>query len=628
MEKKNLGTTPRTSRTSESDLSKFAELDGNAARIRYCIERMKNSENLYCGRNGKMGKNELQAIEARKQGNVFYKKDQDYVRALEYYNKSLALSPNFTENIALCYGNRSAIYFTCQLYRECKFNIKKALSYSTKIFSGDSRTRLEDRLTRLECHRMDGGWKSSNVKFIDLPTLCMSYAGYNFGKERGIIQDLSLWKSVKGEFGRFVYTHRDLNPGDVVAIDTPVFRCLNEDSIYIKCDNCSSSNFLNLIPCKGCSKVMYCGEECQQVAYKSYHQYECCCTEANIAVRATLTAFSLFNGQQYFDKSLKSLVNFVKEKNFDIFSYNKSVDCPFVEAVWLIYTLATNEDKRSIEDIYTRSKTLARIYLELNYFGKGDFGKIFKKKEEGGGVGNVDEENTFLEMLMHFSQVATTNCHELQYMTRSRGADEIETMGKFSPGKYGVGLSPIIGMFNHSCAPNVACCTFYDDIMRVVVVRKINSGDQLFISYDQIDYMRLTSRDIRRAILFEKYLFECKCKACLQGWSWPPMDDTSTEFVNFVKCITTADDDSGGGVGSLKKIWPKDSTEGCRKKSLALAGDLMPKCIKYLKKFGDGYPSFVNCLATNLIVVCCNILWMEKPVDYDLSFTKNKKNKN
>jgi hypothetical protein len=44
-------------------------------------------------------------------------------------------------------------------------------------------------------------------------------------------------------------TTHELNPGDVIIIEEPSFKAIDENAHYSRCANCLKSNRLNLLPC-------------------------------------------------------------------------------------------------------------------------------------------------------------------------------------------------------------------------------------------------------------------------------------------------------------------------------------------------------------------------------------------
>jgi hypothetical protein len=67
-------------------------------------------------------------------------------------------------------------------------------------------------------------------------------------------------------FGRYIITNRDLNVGDILAIEEPHFKILKSDSRYDSCHEmnkyqrcavCLQDNLLDLIPCSMCTSSNY-----------------------------------------------------------------------------------------------------------------------------------------------------------------------------------------------------------------------------------------------------------------------------------------------------------------------------------------------------------------------------------
>lgn len=54
-------------------------------------------------------------------------------------------------------------------------------------------------------------------------------------------------------FGRYVFTTKDLKPGDIIAIEKPFFRFIDSSARHLRCSHCLKSNKLKLIPSELCS---------------------------------------------------------------------------------------------------------------------------------------------------------------------------------------------------------------------------------------------------------------------------------------------------------------------------------------------------------------------------------------
>ncbi|XP_053679046.1 uncharacterized protein LOC128729583 [Anopheles nili] len=199
----------------------------------------------------KIAKSNLKAKRLREEGNAAYKKSpQQPEKAMELYNQSICWSEEGSEELGLSYANRSAVYFSQKLYHDCLENIELARHHNYPEEMSQKLTDREDRCRKL----MEGSF-----------TPRKSSVGHSF-----VESSLQL-----NQDARSIRTNRNLNVGDKVLIEKPFILVLEAVMAYQRCDFCGSRNELNLLPCKGCTAVMYCSSECQEQALQRYHRFEC-----------------------------------------------------------------------------------------------------------------------------------------------------------------------------------------------------------------------------------------------------------------------------------------------------------------------------------------------------------------
>lgn len=553
----------------EEPPEEFSDLKTNSEKIRFCYDRLFNN-NMIVDRGKKSGKDEKLAIESRNKGNNFFIREKDYVSALQEYNKSICLSLKGSENIGICYANRSSIYFESGLYKLCLENIELALCHH---YPDRLRPKLENRRNKcLMLMKNDNYEKFCNEKVpIKLSYPCNKRIPF-------IIEGLE-YKTSK-DFGRFIRTKHDLYPGDIVMIDTPYIKCVNEGSEYMKCNNCHQTNFFNLFPCEHCSKAMYCQKTCEQEAWARFHQYECQVIESDLnrlIIRATLVSFTLFNDCV----ELRRVIDSVKKKPITGFDLNFKMITE-EDTFKAIYGLATNGDQRSTIDIFKRSNLLAQSWHML----------LTHTKVKETLLGTTDDEDLFLDTLLHFSQLSATNSHELRHVLKTP-TEKVDDDGIYSGQKYGSALFPFISLLNHSCASNVTRINSNGQIC-IMVLRHIKTGEQLFDNYGT-DHINLT-REQRQEKL-SNYLFECRCETCLNDY--PLLHGLLTKGLPKFDQIYTG----------LQKINEHD-------KKWAL--EYFPKCKKFLKEFGHHYPAYEVCAAQVILHSCRKILFENTPLQLQL----------
>lgn len=172
----------------------------------------------------------------RVEGNEFYNECK-YYEALISYNKSLCYSIPKSTEISITYANRSAVYLELKMAEECLVNIVLARDNGY-----ENLTRLQKREDK--CLKLMATQLQNNAN--DLSSFFkLSYPANE--KIPFIVDCLRVTENEK--YGRCVVTNHNLKPGDVIAVEEPCFKSVDESAHYSRCANCLKSKFLNLLPC-------------------------------------------------------------------------------------------------------------------------------------------------------------------------------------------------------------------------------------------------------------------------------------------------------------------------------------------------------------------------------------------
>ncbi|XP_052902486.1 SET and MYND domain-containing protein 4-like [Anopheles moucheti] len=201
----------------------------------------------------KIRKSDSRAASFGMQGNAEYKKTpNDPTKALRLYNQSICAAEKGSKELGLGYANRSAVYLNRKMYRECLQNIELARSNN---YPPDMMPKLLQRKERCK-QLMEADGESSTE--------------HSTSSHCAIKSCLELGKDGKG-----ICTNRSLDEGEKIILEKPFVLVLEAELAYERCDYCGACNEHNLMPCTGCTAVMYCSEECQEQALQRYHQFEC-----------------------------------------------------------------------------------------------------------------------------------------------------------------------------------------------------------------------------------------------------------------------------------------------------------------------------------------------------------------
>lgn len=169
------------------------------------------------------------------EGKAHYIK-KEYFEAILNINKSLCHGTPSHHASALLI--RSSIYFELQEFQTCLENISFC------------RQQASENLLQLEELEIKCLKALKNFSLYDDNPWNFFRLSYPVNsKIPCIVNCLEVVETFK--FGRGVITTKQLNPGDIVAIEEPLFRMLNQESRYMRCANCMKSNKMNLIPCSG-----------------------------------------------------------------------------------------------------------------------------------------------------------------------------------------------------------------------------------------------------------------------------------------------------------------------------------------------------------------------------------------
>lgn len=182
-------------------------------------------------------KDNVAADKYRNEGNAFFRQSKFY-EALISYNKSLCHAAPKSDQLGLAYANRSAVYLKLKQFDKSLNNIQLA-----RYNRYPNEAKLQER--EKKCMEQLKIRQPKSTKNDPWTHFKLSYPANK--KIPFIVECLEVRKNEK--YGRYIVTNRNLNPGDVIAIEEPIFKAHNTSALYSNCVCCFKSNMLNLIPC-------------------------------------------------------------------------------------------------------------------------------------------------------------------------------------------------------------------------------------------------------------------------------------------------------------------------------------------------------------------------------------------
>lgn len=431
-----------------------------------------------------MQKNNKISDRLREKGNQDFAR-RDFFGALTFYNQALCFAELNTSQVGLCYGNRSAAFFQVKQYKSCLQNIRWARSSNIP----------KEKLSKLE-HREIYCWEQMITLSPDEDTWNSFFKlSYDPNPKIPFLANcLELKPRVPG---RFLTTTEDLEPGDIIGIVDPFFRLPMETSYY-RCNYCVTDKFMNLIPCTGCSAVMFCDKACMAKAFKEFHQFECGIADNPLIpkhcyapLRMAMKCVSVFEG------SSKKLEHLVEDNGpvytpFD-FDWSDSSSAKRGEEM-LLTQICPNQhfeqnegvSEESLKDVQDfidwhpklRNKITEKLFDKLVQVAQGD--RLFFK--------TVDAKS----------------------MTKI-----FDDLPPFKMNYFGSAIDLCYNLFWYSCAPNIYLHPYNGKIVWIVL-QPMKAGEFLTIAHsDQMFFKRTLEQRIER----NPHVVEsCRCPACVNKW--------------------------------------------------------------------------------------------------------------
>lgn len=172
-----------------------------------------------------------------------YYREGNFQQALQEFNRALCFAVPGSVEMALNYANRSACYTECQMYDIAIENMSKALENG---YPEEMMPKLMERAEKCRALSVLIGDNSfDHWSFFRLSRPANPRIPF-------IANCLKLKSTI--DFGRGIFTAEDLNVGDIVAIEEPLFHFIDPSEFYKRCNNCMKSVRFNLIPCLKCTR--------------------------------------------------------------------------------------------------------------------------------------------------------------------------------------------------------------------------------------------------------------------------------------------------------------------------------------------------------------------------------------
>ncbi|XP_037950105.1 SET and MYND domain-containing protein 4-like [Teleopsis dalmanni] len=526
----------------DKEIEKIAECHNDVERMAFVdqLTFVKERDDDLRVRREYNGKDSAIAADLKEKGNSAFKAKK-WLEAMMLYTKSyVAVPQEKAVDKAIALANRSATLYHMKKYDESLIDIKRSMELG---YPKDLLYKLYERQARCYMAKMnypctiaafkkcitaidDSNLPSDKRGKMNLDAMTMikmlerdnrTAKQAEKQKKMGEVK-LSLALPAEKEFisstvrfdqnreeGRFARANADIKVGEEILVEKPFVAVLLEKYAKTHCENCFSRTAIP-VACSKCADVIYCSEECQTHASKTYHKYECGIlpliwrSGASINCHMALRIFAS-KSVDYFLK-IKDDVN----KQFTIQEIQKLPKDDFHR----ISHLVRHEDTRTSSNFFQHA-LMARF--------------LTKCLQESGYFGEKASQRNILDisgLLLYTLQLLQYNTHEVAELHKYQSDGNEKTIF------IGGALYPNLALFNHSCDPGIVRF-FRGNTIHVNTIRPIEAG--LPISENYGPMYTQESREERQSKLKDLYCFDCSCDACLENW--PTFENLPTDVIRF-----------------------------------------------------------------------------------------------
>lgn len=240
------------------------------------------------------------AARCRKEGNSRFKA-RDYTAAVLHYSQGVCHASLSSEQLSLCYANRSAALFHLHRYRECLEDIDRALNHG---YPSHLKHKLQDRRAQCLNHFPNGteGLNTAKQEAGHQAEVCSRTnstkpnpkspnSQQQNGSAPGSCLSAGLSVCFSPEKGRHLLATTGIAAGEVILEDR-AYSCVlipgmgggrreeTEEAGRVfgtevrHCHQCLGET-VSPVPCEGCSYARYCSEGCRRGAWEWHHRWEC-----------------------------------------------------------------------------------------------------------------------------------------------------------------------------------------------------------------------------------------------------------------------------------------------------------------------------------------------------------------
>ncbi|KAM5182307.1 SET and MYND domain-containing protein 4 isoform 1-T2 [Mantella aurantiaca] len=519
--------------------AKFSAISGLLESFTACWTQLQQEEEellerLCCDLS--VGKEPRAVLFYKEEGNKRFGRKQ-YTAAAVLYSKAISHGNPGTEEISICFANRSAVLFHLGHYSECLEDIDRAQEHGYP-------ERLKSKVLQRQAECLQK-LKQSGVSGIRLPsTESISLTDPTRELAADVVcdrlQELKLDRNLQlsnasssltmqfgSSKGRHLVASQDIAHGDLliqeeayVSVIIPDRKPFSSKTTWdvsitncdLYCHHCLQRT-LSSLPCHQCSFARYCSLNCRDEAWKGYHYVECSLGSRLLALGVfchtalrTILLTGLREVSEVFHKALD--VKNEAQDNIKGTTSNALYGSNYKSFFKLQAHLEFHKAEQKFLCGLTSAAVCKKLCLDLLKSREASSLNVEATAEVGQSDMYIIGSAILYHMLqLHCNSQAVT---VLQQESEESAASLVES-NKFS--RLATAVFPVLSLLNHSCEPNTTV-SFQGRCAMVRACRTIRRGEEVVHCYGP-HKLRMGFEE-RQKLLKDQYFFVCQCKACTE----------------------------------------------------------------------------------------------------------------
>ncbi|XP_069800694.1 SET and MYND domain-containing protein 4 [Dendropsophus ebraccatus] len=479
-----------------------------------------------------VGKEPRAVLFYKEEGNKRFGRKQ-YTAAAVLYSKAISHGSPGTEEMAVCFANRSAALFHLGHFAACLEDIERAQEngYPERLQSKILQ-RQADCLQKLKQNDI------SSTKSHRTERKCVE--NHKQQELKGSPQLPNASSSVKLKVstskGRHLVACRDIGQGELlvseeayVSVLIPDRETVTKKDIWnvsitncdLYCHHCLQTMMASL-PCQHCSFARYCTSECMDQAWKCYHHVECSLGGRLLVLGVfchTALRTVLLTGYQQVSTVLS---HYTSEKYQPCAEDEKH---PYPSDYKSLFSLLSHSEHQTGEHRFLCALTSAALCKQLNMSLLRSMGT---PPPPGGSVSLQDESHEMKivgSAILHHMLQLQCNAQAITVMHEEYKESATSLVESSKSSRLATALFPVLSLLNHSCDPNTTV-SFQGRHAMVRASTAIREGEEVLHCYGP--HKLRINLERRQKLLKDQYFFVCQCEACSQEQML--RDDTRCNF--------------------------------------------------------------------------------------------------